>query len=340
MKNDIRAWIIEWFKKETGESDDEIRGKTSQNYFENGWMDSFRFIDFITTVEEKYEISFDNDEFQDRSFSTINGVIDNIADKLKLNQGQYSKDDIVRALKEAGIKKNDNIFIHSNIGFFGKLKGAKGEKDYYRIFKETIFEVIGPDGTLVVPTFSYSYCWNKVYDNRNTPGICGFFSEMVRKDPEALRSNDGNFSVAAIGKNAEYFTKDAPENSFGAGSFWEKLLEKDGVFCNFNFDSGSTFVHYVERLLQVPYRFDKAFKGKSIIDGVEKEGVFYHYCYDLEKPETGPEFERFDVKAKGRGITTKANLGKGQVIRISAKDTLQLIKEEYAKNPGFLTKGN
>ncbi|MGE5473223.1 MAG: AAC(3) family N-acetyltransferase [Ignavibacteriales bacterium] len=340
MDIDIRTWIIEWFKEQTGETDNEIRSRTNENYFENCWMDSFTFISFITKVEEKFNISFDNDEFQDRSFATIEGLIKNIESKLKQNQGNYSESDIIDALKNIGVEKGDNIFVHSNIGFFGKLKGAKDEKDYYKAFKEAIFEVIGDEGSLIVPTFSYSYCWGKIFDKENTPGICGFLSEMARKDANAIRSEDGNFSVAAIGKNAEYFTKDAPDYSFGKGTFWEKFFEMNGKFCNFNFDAASTFIHYIERELKVPYRYDKPFHGKSIINGKEVERVFYHFVYDTDKPDTGPEFSRFDRRAKSKGLAKAANLGKGQIVTITAQDSMQLIKEEIDKNPGFLTRGS
>lgn len=258
----------------------------------------------------------------------------------KNNRYDYSKEDITKSLKKVGVKRGDSVFIHSNIGFFGKLRGASNQESCYRILREAIFEVIGKEGTLVVPTFSYSFCWGKIFDKNKTPSVCGFLSEMVRQDPQALRSYDANFSIAAIGKNAEYFTRDAPEHSFGSNSFWERFLKREGKFCNFNFDSGSTFFHYVERLLNVPYRYDKMFKGNFIMNGEEREGVFYHFVYDLEKPNNAPDFTKFDKKAKEVGCAKTANLGKGQIVLISAKDTLELIRKEIKKNHTFLIKGD
>ncbi len=251
----------------------------------------------------------------------------------------YSKEDIVKALRSAGVEKGDSIFSHSNIGFFGKLKDAKTAEDYYKAFKEVIFEVIGEEGTLVVPTFSYSFCKNKSFDAKNTPGVCGLFSEMVRKDKNSVRSADANFSIAAIGKNAEYFTKDTTFHSFGKGCFWERFLKKDGKFCNFNFDSGSTFIHYVEKCLGVPYRYDKGFSGKLLENGKEIECEFIHFVYDLNNPEHVPDFTKLDKRAKELGFSKVANLGKGTILRISAKDKFKLISEEIKKVPNFLIKG-
>jgi aminoglycoside 3-N-acetyltransferase len=99
-------------------------------------------------------------------------------------------------------------------------------------------------------------------------------------------------------------------------------LEVDGKFCNFNFDSASTLVHYVERLLNVGYKYDKAFNRRSVLDGKEKEGVLYHLVYDHEKQNNGPDFSKLDKRAKELGLSKIANLGRGQIVVISSRDML------------------
>lgn len=257
----------------------------------------------------------------------------------KNKEYDYSKRDIIKSLMKVGLKKGDNIFIHSNIGFFGKLKDANNKEEIYTIFKEAIFKVIEKDGTLVVPTFSYSYCWGKKFNKNETPSICGFLSEMVRTDSKSLRSEDANFSIAAIGKNAEYYTKKTSKYSFGLNSFWDKFHKTNGKICNFNFDSGSTFFHYVERVLSVPYRYDKPFFDPSAPKNKKEKKVFYHFVYDLKKPNHKPNFTKFDKKAKKLGLTKTANLGKGQIVLISTRDTYNLIKKELQNNPSFLIEG-
>jgi aminoglycoside 3-N-acetyltransferase len=250
----------------------------------------------------------------------------------------YTNQDISNALRRVGIKTGDNIFVHSNMGFFGRLKDAKTEKEYYAIFKKAIFEVIGYEGTLIVPTFSYSFCWNNSFDRLKTPGVCGFLSEQVRLDPEAERSGDANFSIAAIGKNALFFTKSSPKHSFGPDSFWDRFFQKEGIICNFNFDAGSTFIHFVERSLNVSYRFDKKFEGLSIENGIPEQKEFFHFVYDLEKPEDEPDFTRFDEISKQRMIAKTADIGKGQIVAISSRDTFTLIEELLRNNPRILRK--
>ena len=102
------------------------------------------------------------------------------------------------------------------------------------------------------------------------------------------------------------------------------MLTSDGIICNLNFDSGSTFIHFVERELQVPYRWDKPFTGKLVNRGIEEERVFYHFVYDLAKTNHQPDFTKFDKESKDAGLTKQANLGKGTVLAISAKETFHL----------------
>ena len=251
----------------------------------------------------------------------------------------YTIEGIKNALFNIGLKNGDTIFIHSNIGFFGRLKDCNSVEDYYETFKEAIFEIIGDSGTMVNPTFSYSFCNKNEFNVKETPGICGVFSETARLDPDAIRSEDANFSIVAIGAKAKYLTEKVPEFSFGKNSFWDKFLKENGIIVNFNFDTGSTFIHYVERELRVPYRYDKGFPGKLIKDNLEFESKFYHFVYDLSKPEHSPDFPSFNKKAIESNLVKTANLGKGRISSITAQDTFNLIKDELNKDPNFLIKG-
>lgn len=78
----VKTWIIEWFEKNSNISAEEIKNKTSESYFENKWLDSYSFINFISDMEEKFNIQFSNDEFQNREFATIDGLTKIIESKI------------------------------------------------------------------------------------------------------------------------------------------------------------------------------------------------------------------------------------------------------------------
>jgi len=257
-----------------------------------------------------------------------------------MNKFDYTKTEIVNALVKIGLVKGDKIFVHSNLGFFGILKNAKNQNDYWKIFKEAIFEVIGDEGTLAVPTFSYSFCWDTEFNLYTTPCTVGMFSELVRKDHDSKRSEDANFSIAAIGKHANYFTETSQNHSFGQDSFWDRFVKSNGKICCFNVGLlYNTLIHYAEKLLQVPYRYDKSFKGVFIKKEIKETRNYIHFVRDLSDPYTVPDLSQLNKIAYELKKAKDVKLGKGQISCIFAQDVLEIIKHQIPMDPYFLIKG-
>ena len=74
-------WLIEWFDLQTVVNNDTLRNNTDVDYLREGWIDSMQFIGLISSIENEFDIEFSNDEFQNRSFATISGLAQMIADK-------------------------------------------------------------------------------------------------------------------------------------------------------------------------------------------------------------------------------------------------------------------
>lgn len=82
MEEEIESWLISWFEKNAGMESMDLEGKMGANYLSSGWIDSFKFMEFVNDIEERYGIRFSNEEFQDRSFSTLRGLARIIAGKI------------------------------------------------------------------------------------------------------------------------------------------------------------------------------------------------------------------------------------------------------------------
>lgn len=78
----IKNWLSDWFVQNTNIQKSEIEKNTCQDYFIKGWIDSLKFILLISDMEEHFQINFSNDEFQNREFSTIDGLAKIIEDKI------------------------------------------------------------------------------------------------------------------------------------------------------------------------------------------------------------------------------------------------------------------
>ena len=77
----IIKWLIDWFEKNSDVLRDDIEQNINESYFLRGWIDSLKFINLITDIEEEFKITFSNDEFQNREFATLNGLTDIIKKK-------------------------------------------------------------------------------------------------------------------------------------------------------------------------------------------------------------------------------------------------------------------
>lgn len=75
MMMNVNEWIITWFQNNSEVSLNEINKNLETNYLEQGWIDSLKFVSFVSELEENFKIRFSNDEFQNRGFATINGLI-------------------------------------------------------------------------------------------------------------------------------------------------------------------------------------------------------------------------------------------------------------------------
>ena len=53
-----------------------------------------------------------------------------------MTKSDYEYNDIIFSLRKIGLEQGDSVFIHSNLGFFGKLKDANDSNDYNRFFKK------------------------------------------------------------------------------------------------------------------------------------------------------------------------------------------------------------
>ncbi len=251
----------------------------------------------------------------------------------------YCAADIETALRGVGIKQGEDIFIHSNIGFFGRLENCAGREELCRTFLDAIFKVIGPNGTAVFPTFSYSFCRGEVFEPHNTKTTCGLLSQYVLEQKDAIRSLDPNFSVAAIGNRAEYYTEHPTHESFGKGCFFERFVNNNGKIVCMNFDAGSTFIHYIESKNAVEYRYNKAFNGIIKNGEAEKRDYFVHFVYSLDKPEDAPYMPSVNAFCRREQIFQKEELGKGTLLAMHARKYCEAIERELKIHPRFMTVG-
>ncbi|MGO9120334.1 MAG: DUF4910 domain-containing protein [Desulfomonilaceae bacterium] len=250
----------------------------------------------------------------------------------------YNYNQMRDALRKCGLNRGDVVLCHSNVGFFGRPEEGETPEALFDLILRAFQDTIGSEGTIVAPTFTYSFCKGEVFDPANTMSQMGIFAEMLRRQPAARRSEEPIFSVAAMGALSRELTENVPQECFGKNSFWDRLLQANGLICFMNLDLDyCTFNHYVERSLNVPYRYDKLFTGYIERNGERKKSAAIHFCRDLSNPGTLQSAKLLTESARKAGLLQSTKVGRGQVVCIRAADIYRLIESGIKRNPWFMT---
>lgn len=248
----------------------------------------------------------------------------------------YRYKDVVSALQTVGIRPGETIFVHSDLKSFGKLDPGISRNEYLEAFIQAFLEAVGGEGTLIMPTFSYTLTSKRIFDAESTPSTVGAMTEFFRKMNDVVRSNDPIFSIAAIGRDKQYFTE-VGADCFGKDSIFEKLYERDAslVFIGETFDI--TFMHYAEQRRGVPYRFLKRFDGEIRAGGMNRP---CSYLYNVRPLDQNIEYDLEGIASffSSEGVLRQAPIGYSKVRKVGAKDAYDAIERGFRKNVYFLLK--
>lgn len=248
--------------------------------------------------------------------------------------------DITAALSAAGVKSGMTVFSHANIAFFGRVAGANTMDELIRVMLECFTEVLGADGTLVLPVFTYSFGADKVektFDLQKSLSATSAMGNWLITSGTGSRSADPMLSVVAIGERAEELTRDIDSICFGPKSIWARLHAEDALICNLNLDSGSTYLHWIEREAGVSYRSDIPMSGTIIDQGQATEVEIVYSGRALDDPRAVPKFEVYHKMCMEHGISTQVYLGRGQIVAQRARAAKGFLEQQMIKSPYLLT---
>lgn len=184
----------------------------------------------------------------------------------------WTRAQIAEDLSTLGLLPGSDVLAHASMKAIGEVDGGAAE------VVEAFLEVLGEDGTLMVPTFHRTYADPAdrryppeteselvqlraevpPYDPQkpaSSPLLMGVFSEAVRKHPKAFRSQHPGLSFAAIGAQAERFTERVPfDYPLGTHSPLNRLYDRNGqVLLIGTHHSVNTSIHLAEVWANVAY---------------------------------------------------------------------------------------
>jgi aminopeptidase-like protein/aminoglycoside N3'-acetyltransferase len=257
----------------------------------------------------------------------------------------YTREDFLRAIRRVGISPGDVVFFHLCLSGIGTLEGCKDEDEQNTVLFDALLQAVGPNGTLVVPTYTFSFCRQELFDVQQTPtnggpwSTSGSFLEYVRRQPSAERSRDPIHSVCAIGPRAAQLVRNLPNTCFGADSVHDRLRRMGGKVCMIGVGlEEASFQHHVEEMVGVPFRFKKLFTGIIRENNIARKSGWIFNVHLLA--ENGmPDGHRVDLLARTAGIAQTAQIGAGEIISVDTERFYQTLSRTLVEDPWFTAQG-
>ena len=261
----------------------------------------------------------------------------------KISLVNHLKDDLK-------LHPNDLVFLFSSILGLGKLEN--GLETIEKAFQEVI-----PQGTLIVPTFTYSWANGESFYNDTPCPEMGSFSNFTLNQKNYFRTNNPNFSVC-IRKND--FNKELVDNflnisndCFGKNSIFDKVFKYSfknrawilllgGAFNDVKYRS--TFIHYAQQKVGVPHRYLKCFTSpddqnsnviqlvrcltKKELTNNKKIHKGASFKFPIEE-----NYEAYGNDLDEVGLITKKDFGYFPTRMVSVKDSVEFYMNKIIKNP-------
>lgn len=182
------------------------------------------------------------------------------------------------------IKKNENVFLHTNIA--GVLQYSINKIKSCNLFLKILKKKIGKNSIIIIPTYNYNFTKSKIYDLKKNFSEVGYFTNYLQKKNLSKQTLDPIFSHLILGGKSNLktnFLKKINVDAFGENSIFN-FLEKNKfkIICFCCSPNRITYLHYLEQKLMVPYRYKKIFKGKFIYKN-KKHEIFYNYFVGKKK---------------------------------------------------------
>jgi aminoglycoside 3-N-acetyltransferase len=240
------------------------------------------------------------------------------------------------ALEQLELPKNHLYVIHNSLFVFGIIEGGvKG-------VLECISNVLGADSTILMPTYTFSYCDTRMWDSQKSKCETGALSEYFRTRSSTIRTLHPIHSHAVCGPLSEKFENCRNKSSFGEGSPNDILYKLEGINIGLgtNFIGGATFLHHTEEVAKVPYRLYKEFPGKVLgKDGQEVGEAFKMYVRDIQE-----DFEYDNIWGHvwddfvGFGLVNQLKLSGANIFSLNIGPTHDFFNEQIQADPYYCAK--
>lgn len=191
------------------------------------------------------------------------------------------KQELIRQLREIGLKEGMDLMMHSSLRRVGPVEGGADA------IIDALLEILGPEGTLMMSTVSGALTRNQpVFHALHTPSSVGMLSNVFRQRPGVLRSLHPVHSIAAFGPKAEFYTSGHFEarTPWSSDSPYGKLMRNDAHILFFGVDfECNTCLHALEIEARVPGLHTRETTTLVVYDAQDNRRTLEHHWHAPKK---------------------------------------------------------
>ncbi|HEX5436198.1 MAG TPA: DUF4910 domain-containing protein [Gemmatimonadaceae bacterium] len=257
----------------------------------------------------------------------------------------FTRDQLTQALRDVGLAVGDVVFVHLSLDAIGMPDGCSTPQEAYEMLFDGLREVVGDEGTILVPTYTFSFCAQEDFDQQETPTRGGPWSpttgflEYARRLPGAVRSGDPIHSVVGHGPRAIELLSMLPPTCFGVDSVHDRLRRAGGKICLIGLGlEEATFRHHTEEMAGVPFRFKKLFTGQ-VRNGTAQYKEGWVYSVRILAAEGFPDGRPLEQAAREAGVCRAARMGSGEILAVDAPAYHDFVLQALASDPWYSARG-
>ena len=223
-------------------------------------------------------------------------------------------------LRTLGVRRGSVLVVHMSYRAVRPVEGGpRGVIDALR-------EALGPEGTLVMPSWTGDD--DTPFDPDHTPvsSDLGVTPEVFRHI-EGVRRSAHPFAFAALGPEAEAIVRDPlPVPPHRLESAIGRAYERGGqiLLLGVGHDSNTT-IHLAEVLARVPYGVPKHI---TVLRNGERVRIDY-----LENDHCCRRFALADEWLRARGLQREGSVGNAQARLVDSRDVIAIVREQLARDP-------
>lgn len=233
------------------------------------------------------------------------------------------------------IKKGDRIYVTSDVkGLLYDLMHHEDETDL-NILIDAIIDIIGPEGTLVFPTFNWSFCGGTAFDYYKTPAKTGSLCKIAMARDDFKRTKHPIYSFCVWGKDRDILCAMENKSSFGNDSPFAFMVENGyrNLFIDKDLQHSFVFVHYVEQSVgHLHYRYLKDFTA----DYTDENGITSRRTYDMNVRDLDKDVENviyaFEDEFTQKGIMQRFYINEIEYKIIELKEMYPIVAEDVRHN--------